>query len=150
MFLWDYAYSFSVRLVRHPNILLSKLVLVLIFSCSSAHAAFFCALSNSGSTECSFQSAAQCRQYADEIKGSCTVNSADIVGFVGVEPVCLAFSPALVQCIYRDFTLCDRDAKQNNAACVNISGLQVLRETQGGAVSTQNFEQNRGTTSLKQ
>lgn len=106
---------------------------------ADARAALFCAQSANGVSECVFDDAQACRTRATEMGGGCTVNRAEILDVAfGTSPVCLVYSASTIHCLYADFTTCNRAARLNNAACVNLSSVQVFEETRGGAIDSQN------------
>ncbi len=122
---------------RRLSVFLAGLLAVGAFV-PAARAALFCAQSAGGTPECVFDDARACRKRAVEMGGSCTVNREALLDVgVGASPVCLVYGPTVVQCVYNDFTTCNRAAVRNNAACVNISSVQVFEETPGGVINSQ-------------
>lgn len=115
--------------------------LCLITGGRTAEAALFCVTTPSNGSECLYDDAASCRQRARDLGGMCTANQDELLANVAVGdyPVCLVLSPTTVQCLYQEFGTCNRDALHSDAACVNLSALQVLGETPTGVINTQNI-----------
>ena len=112
----------------------------LLFS-APAFAALFCLVSTkSAQKECIFADAQHCEDEASSRGGRCTVNIDELLVVTGNEPVCIVYTPTTATCMYQEFDDCRRDAKRNNAACVNLSRQQIFDKTQSGSIDTQRNE----------
>lgn len=68
--------------------------------------------------QCLYYDPAQCRQYANQLSGFCSVNINTVNLPAGVGNFCLVLATQTAECIYPDLQSCDQIARANNGLCV--------------------------------
>lgn len=91
------------------------------------NAAPFCVTTQGLPPDCIYDDTASCRNRAFQLKGVCTVNTAEITTSYGTEKYCMVDSTRVPQCIYIDRSSCD-SAVSGGSVCVNNTFRDINEE----------------------
>jgi hypothetical protein len=96
------------------------LISVIATACvARADAAPFCVQTEAVPPECLYFDAASCETRARQMKGQCTVNTAELHVAPGIGHYCLITSGPVTSCLYLDASSCDAEAKRQHGVCVS-------------------------------
>jgi hypothetical protein len=84
----------------------------------SAAAAPFCVQSEALPQQCIYYDASECNQRAQQLGGTCTVNTEEVSATAGLGHYCLFTSNGVSLCIYADRGSCNQEAEHQQGVCV--------------------------------